>query len=409
MSPRTSPTLPLALALLAAAILTMAGCTASSEPTAAAASPAPSAKITTVAVAKPSFEKVAKQVVMNGEFKPYQVADLHSKIAGYLKKLNVDVGDRVKEGQLLASLEVPEMEAELAHAVAERNRIQSEVPRARAELEKAEANLQLARVALTRLANVSKSEPGLVAQQEVDEAEAKRRAAEAQVSSSKASLGVIEKQIESARASEERIKTMAAYTKITAPFSGVIMRRFADVGALIQAGTASQTQALPLVRIADTARLRLSLVAPEWTIPHIRPGQLIDIKVTALNKTIQGHISRATGDVLQSSRTMELEADVANPGDLAPGMYAEVVLTLQRNDKALTVPVEAIGNNGGNRVVYVVNNANVIEEHVLKTGIEGAARIEVVEGIGESDSIIISNRSLLRPGQTVEPKFTAPN
>ncbi|MBI3209894.1 MAG: efflux RND transporter periplasmic adaptor subunit [Candidatus Solibacter usitatus] len=356
-----------------------------------------------MAVAKPSYEQVSKQLILNGEFKAYQSVDLHAKISGYMKKLNVDAGDRVQAGQLIAQLEVPEMEADLVHASAERRRVESELPRARAELEKADANVELAKVAHNRLTAVSKTEPGLVAQQEIDEALARRRAAEAQVSSNRASIAVVERQIAASRTSEDRIKTMLAYANITAPFAGMITRRFADAGALIQAGTSSQTG--PVVRLAEVSRLRLSVIAPEWAAPLIKTGQGVDIKVASLNKTFKGRISRSTGDVLQNSRTMELEADVPNPsGELAPGMYAEAILVVQASRKALTIPVESIGNSGGNRVAYVVNQANKIEERILKTGIEGASRVEIADGIAEGEQVVVSNRSLLRPGMLVEPR-----
>ncbi len=368
-----------------------------------AATPAkPSAEKPAVAVAHPKLETLERKVTLSGEFRPYQAVDLHTKVSGFLKDITVDVGSYVKAGQTIATLEIPEMEAELAQSASERLRTEAELPRTQAEIARAEANLRLATVAHNRLVAAAKAEPGIVAQQEIDEALARQQAAQAQLTSIRAGLQVDQQRILTAKAAEQRTKTMAAYKVITAPFAGVITKRLADPGAMVQVGASSQ----PVVRLADLSRLRLAVTAPESLVPMIRQGQPVDIYVSSLNQTFRGTVARLSRDVLADSRTMEVEVDVPNPGNtLTPGMYAEVVMNLERRQEGLTVPVTAIINGGGNRSVYLVNQAGEVEERAIKTGIESPASIEVIAGLTADDRVVIGNRSLLRPGQAVEAKL----
>ncbi len=383
--------------LIAAVWLTGCG-----SPPQAAAPAKPSAENPAVAVAHPKLESLERKVTLSGEFRPYQAVDLHTKVSGFLKDITVDVGSYVKAGQTIATLEIPEMEAELAQSASERLRTEAELPRTQAEISRAEANLRLATVAHNRLVAAAKAEPGIVAQQEIDEALARKQAAEAQLNSIRAGLQVDQQRILSAKAAEQRTRTMAAYKVITAPFAGVITKRLADPGAMVQVGANSQ----PVVRLADLSRLRLAVTAPESLVPLIRQGQPVDIYVSSLNKTFRGSIARLSRDVLADSRTMEVEVDVPNPGNtLTPGMYAEVVMNLERRQEGLTVPVTAIINSGGNRSVYLVNQAGQVEERTIKTGLESPASIEVIAGLTANDRIVIGNRSLLRPGQAVEAKL----
>jgi RND family efflux transporter MFP subunit len=371
---------------------------------------APASAPDTVAVAKPVVEPLQQEVVLSGEFRPYQMVDLHAKVAGYLKQISVDVGDRVTSGQLLATLEIPEMDADLAHASAEKSRYEAELIRLRSEVQRAKANLDIIGLSHTRLTAAAKAEAGIIAQQEIDEVLARKRAAEAQLASAEAALGVVGHQIAASEATTKRVRTMASYSEIRAPFSGMITKRFADTGAMIQAGTASNSQALPLVRLAEISRLRMAVIVPESAVPMVKHGHQVEIRVPTLRKKFHGRVSRMSNDVQFSSRTMEAEVDVVNPSaELLPGMTAEVVLVISRKDQGLTVPVQAISNSGGNRSVMIVGVDGVIADREIKTGMEGAARIEVIAGLGPNDLVIVGNRSLLKAGQTVQTKLTEIN
>ena len=226
-----------------------------------------------VAVARVERHDLQRDLVLSAEFRPYQEIDLHAKVSGYLKEIQVDVGDRVKDGQLIAILENPEMAAEELQSEAVRRRSEAELVQARSELARAKSAHDAAHLAYQRLADVAKLRPNLVAQQEVDNAFAKDQESDARVNSEEAAISAAEQQIQVAKAREQGIRTLRAYERITAPFAGMITKRYADPGAMIQAGTSSSTQTLPLVRLSDVSHLRLVLAVPASAVPRIQVGR----------------------------------------------------------------------------------------------------------------------------------------
>lgn len=397
----TTPTVSITLALSLAVGLSTCG--KSGEP--AAATPAPKAPaIPVVAVTKPARQSLTRETVLTAEFRPYQQIELHPKVAGYVKEILVDVGSRVKTGDLIAVLDTPDLQAELAEASAARSRAVSEVARAKAEIERYQAAVTLTRASYQRLAQVSKVEAGLIAQQELDEALARTRAAEAEDNSGHAAYDAAVQAAEAAKAAERRLQVLMEYTRVAAPFTGVVTKRYADLGAMIQSG-ASSPQALPLVRLAEIHRLRLAVMVPESVAGALRAGQTAKIRVPALNLVTTGRIDRFTSNLSIASRTTEIEIDVANPaGRILPGMVAEVDFTLDSRPESLTIPVQSFSNLGGNRYVLVVNQAGVLEERQIQTGFEGTASVEVLSGLGPTDDIVVGNRALLQPGMKVQAK-----
>jgi RND family efflux transporter MFP subunit len=331
-----------------------------------------------VAVAQVTREDLFNDVPMPAEFRPYLQVELHAKVSGYVDQINVDIGDRVKAGQLLATLEMPELTNELARAVAAEKR--------------ATADYKDAHLVYTRLSAVEKDHPNLVAQQELDAAEAKDSTTDAAIAA--------------AKAEREKYQTLLAYTRITAPFDGVITRRYADPGSLIQAGTASDTQSMPLVRLSDNYHLRLDFPVSVAYVKDIRVGDRVDVRVESLGgKTFNGIISRSAQKVDEETRTMTTEIEVANPNlELVPGMYAEALLKVQRRPQALAIPIEAVSQEK-QASVYVVNQAREIEERTVTLGLETPTKYEVVEGLKEGDLVMIGGRSNVKPGQKVEPKL----
>ena len=244
-----------------------------------------------------------------------------------------------RPGQLLATLEVPEIRDDLSKADAAVVRAQAEVARAQDELRRAESSHRIAHLSFERLSGVIARKPGLLAQQEIDEAQSRDLVAEAQVASAKSAIAAVEEQVKLVTADTRKVKTLIDYTRVTAPFTGVITRRYGDPGSMIQAGTASQTQAMPVVRLSQTSTLRLILPVPESSVPSVHIGQSVEVRVPTLNRTFPGRVARFTGKLASSTRTMDTEVDVQNPGlILLPGMYAEVDLTLAKRNKVLTVP-----------------------------------------------------------------------
>jgi multidrug efflux pump subunit AcrA (membrane-fusion protein) len=241
-----------------------------------------------VSVAKVVNGDLAQTLTLAAEFRPYQEIEVHAKVAGYVKAINVDVGDRVTAGQLLAVLEIPELQDDMATAEAGVKHSQEEVNRAEADIARTESAHEVAHLGSTRLASVMKQRPNLVAQQDIDEAQGRDRIAEAQVATARAAVAAAQEQLAVARANQNKTKTLFAYARITAPFAGVITRRYADTGAMIQAGTAAQSQAMPIVRLSQNNLLRLIIQVPESAVSRIHLGAPVDVNVQALGRTFEG-------------------------------------------------------------------------------------------------------------------------
>jgi len=322
----------------------------------------------------------------------------------------VDVGDHVRQGQVMAVLEVPELRAELQGSDAAVRRSKDAVRRAKSDLQRAQSVHDAAHLNFSRLKDASATRPGIIAQQELDDAEAKDKGAEAQVSADEAAQSEADNQLDVAVASQKQYSAMADYTNIIAPFNGVVTKRYADTGALVQAGTASSTQAMPVVRVAETDVLRLILPVPESAVPQVHLGSTVQVRVPALNRTFEGKVARFADAVDEETRTMHTEVDVKNTNrSLVQGMYAEISLVLNHKDAALTVPLQAVVRNGSEATVLVVNAQNRLEERRIQLGLEGNDRVEVLSGLKEGDRVLIGSRSEFRVGDQVEPKPIAEN
>lgn len=330
-----------------------------------------------VATAAVSRKDLYTEVPIPAEFRPYVEAELNAKVSGYLKTINVDFGDKVKAGDLLAVLEVPELKDELNAAIAAEQRT--------------EADYTNAHLIYTRLLEVNREHPNLVAQQEIDTAFARDNVAAAAVTAAKSDVG--------------KYQTLFGYTQITAPFDGVITGRSADPGALIQAGTSSDVQARPVVRLSDNYLLRLDFPVAVDDVKYVKLGDSVAVSVESLgNKKFTGKITRFTGKVNEDTRTMITEIEVPNPNlEIKPGMYAEVDFKLQHRTNVLSVPIEAI-SSAGKDTVFLVNENNEIEERPVKVGLETANDCEIVSGLKEGDRVMIGSRAQVHPGEKVETK-----
>jgi RND family efflux transporter MFP subunit len=363
----------------------------------------------TVAVARIARGPLTRSEDIEAELRPYQDVDIHAKVAGFVQSIRVDVGDHVHEGEVLATLEIPELADEVQQADAGVAASEAEVTRAASEVARAESAHDVAHLAATRLAGVSKSQPGLVAQQEIDEATSRDKVAEAQLATANAALGASRQQLAVAKANQARTRAIFDYASITAPFAGVITKRYADKGTMIQAGTSSTTQALPLVRLAEDDHLRLVIPVPESAVSRIRVGGAVDVRVPSLDRRFSGTISRFANQVDPTARTMHAEVDVPNPtGTLVPGLYALASIVLDHVPNALTVPTQALDRTDAGVSVLRVGPSGVLERRPIQIGLETVDAAEVTSGLGEGDLVVVGTRSQLRPGQTVQPKVAAP-
>lgn len=383
------------IGLVLASVLSVAGCRTDSKD--ANAAETPSADI--AAVARGS---IVHTLNLAGQFQPYQVIDVHAKVSGYIRHIYVDIGDRVHQGQVLAVLEVPELDAQLRQTGAELARSKDGITRAQHEVVRAQSEHTALHNDYARLKQASVAQPGLIAQQELDDAQSKDLASEARVDSAKAALAEAMQQSEGAKADNERVSDLNDYTKVTAPLDGVIIWRYADTGALIQAGTSSDTQSLPIVKLSQSSLLRLRLPVPEDAVEFIHEGAVVTVNVDAVHRSFQGKVVRFTRNLSLATRTMETEIDVENKDlSLTPGEYANTTIELERHNNVLTIPVQALIRNGNQTSVLVVDASHHIQTHKVVTGLQGSNLVEIKSGLAEGDLVVTGNQSNYQPGETV--------
>ena len=347
---------------------------------------------------------LASSLTVAGQFQPYQEVDLHAKVSGYIRWIKVDIGDRVRIGEVLANLEVPELQDQLHAAQAEVRHSQSEIGRAQSEVTSAQATYAALHAAYTRLLQASKQRPGLIAEQELDDALSKDQETKAQIAVAKASLDAMQEQLGVSRADSHRVQALTDYEQIISPFTGVVTMRYADTGSLIQAGTSSDTQSMPVVRVAQSDLLRLRMPVPEADVPYINVGGSVQIKVNATGRTFTGKIVRFSRALDTNTRTMLTEVDVPNPElVLSPGMYAETMIQLQQKNNALILPAVAVVQDADQAYVLVVNSTNHVEKRNVTLGIQTANRMEILSGLHSGERVIASGQSDYQTGEEVSP------
>lgn len=381
----------------------LAGCNSAGKATANDAANAPH-----VAVAKVTRRDLSSTLNIASEFLPNQEVTVYAKVSGYIRKLDVNWGTRVRQGQLLAVLDIPELQQQVQQDEAAARRSDQDVSRAKEELSRAESVYNVAHLTYSRLADVQKTRPELVAQQEIDVAQGKDLEANAGVSSAKDSLAASDEALIGAKAALERDKAMYSYSRITAPFDGVVTEIDAYTGALLPAGTSSNKGDQALCHLAEDRVLRLVIPVPESAVPDIRPRTSVEVRVPVLAKVFQGNVARVSDQVDLSTRTMHAEIDVPNANFvIVPGMYAEASLVLKEKHGALAVPVQALDRQEGRVTVFAVDRNNQIQERQVQLGIETPDQVEVVSGLEENDLVVVSNRSQLRAGLTIQPKLVS--
>ncbi|MGD0267455.1 MAG: efflux RND transporter periplasmic adaptor subunit [Candidatus Sulfotelmatobacter sp.] len=349
---------------------------------------------------------LANSLTLTGEFRPFQQVDVHAKVAGYIRHIFVDVGDKVKSGQELATLEVPELNAQVTGAQADIRRSQDAVRRAQSDIERAESTHQAYHAAYTRLKQASEERPGLVAEQELDDSMAKDKETDAQINSNRAALAESQNGLGMARATLERLSALQAYSHITAPFAGVVTKRYVDTGALISAGTSSETQSQPVVQLAEWYLLRLVIPVPESAVPLLHLGSIVQVHVPSLNQDFQGRVARFADALNDETRTMHTEIDVENPQNtLTEGMYAEVKLALHGKENALTLPIQAVVDEGGKHYVLVLDGQDRVQKTYVELGEQTSSTVELLHGVSEKDKVISAGQADYQIGEVVKPKL----
>jgi RND family efflux transporter MFP subunit len=399
---RRTRLIPLAIALVMVA-LASPSCSRGGSDRVQAGGP-----MVTVGVTKVARKSLGRQLTLSSELVPFQEIDVYAKESGYVKQLTVDYGTHVKAGQAMALLEIPELEAQLQEDQAEIKNAANQVSRAQHELSRYQAQYNALHLQYTRLNGVFQSQPGIVAQQEVDDAQGKDLAASSQVDAGQAALEAAQSQMAVAKAKLSHDQSLFDYSKITAPFSGVITERYANLGTLVQAGTGSSTQAMPIVRLSQDDLFRLVIPVPEAYVQYIHLGDHVDVHVPSLNRTFPGKVARFSVDVREDTRTMHTEVDVLNPQHiLLPGLYADATLTLDHKQDVPTVPLQALNHEGEKTSVFVVNPDGTLESRTVQLGIQTASDAEITSGLNEGEQVVVSDRSGLKAGEKVHSQEVA--
>ncbi|MDE1162272.1 MAG: efflux RND transporter periplasmic adaptor subunit [Acidobacteriaceae bacterium] len=371
--------------------------------TACKSAPPPVAETPTVPVAIVAPATLQNNVVLSAEFQPFQDVDVMAKVAGYVRSIRVDIGSHVRAGEVLAVLEAPEIQDEVQKAKAGVAAAQANVVTAQAGIQRAEAQAKIAHLSYQRINNVATKNKGLVPRQEVDVAESRDAEAVAQVASAKSELQAAQESKSAADSEYARASAMMQYTTIRAPFDGIVTKRYANTGSMIQAGISSQSQAMPVVRLAQYNVLRLTLPVPVTDAAEVKNGQAVDVNVSNPPRVIKGKIARFAGSVQMATRTMDTQVDVPNAdGSLLPGMYAEVHLHLADRPGVISLPIDGVDGLGSSvEQAYVVRDG-IIHVVQVTTGLQTATRLEVLSGLKSGDQVVVGRHTGLSDGEKVQ-------
>lgn len=369
------------------------------------------ANMPTAAVVKVARGNISDTLEIASEFQPFQEVDIYAKVSGFIQKLNVDYGTHVKQGRVMAVLEIPELQQQLQEDEAAVRRSDQELTRAHEDLNRAQSAYKVADLTYTRLAGVQKSRPELISQEEIDVAEGKDLEASAEVSSQKAAIAAAEQALLVAKATLGRDQALFNYARMIAPFDGVVTRMYAFTGALLPAGTSSNVGNSSLCRLSQNNLLRLVIPVPERAVPNIHIGQSVAVEVSGMNKTFEGKIVRFSDQIDMDTRTMHTEVQVPNPKyELVPGMYASVKIPLHSAANVLTLPVQAVqASEAGKGTVLVVDHANKIENRNVTLGLQSATDVEITSGLQENEAVIFGSQGQFKAGENVSPKLVVPS
>jgi membrane fusion protein (multidrug efflux system) len=354
-----------------------------------AAMPAP-----TVEVTKIVSKKLAIGVRLPGELQPYEVVAVSPKVTGFVDSITVDRGSVVKAGQLMARLVAPEIAAQRAEG-------QSKLQAADAQRAESEAKLASDDNTYQRLKAASAT-PGVVAQNDLE-------VAQKAVDGDRARLQSARESVEAAKASLKSVTEIEGYLQVRAPFDGVVTERNVHPGALVGPASGSDTN-IPILRVEETARLRLVVPVPEKYVAGMAEGAKVEFTVPAFpNQTFSGTIARIAHSVDTKTRTMPVELDVFNPGRrLASGMFPEVLWPVRRSGPTLFVPMSAVARTTEATFVVRIRDGNA-EWVNVQTGELDGKLIEIFGDLRDGDQVAVRGTDELRPGTQVVAKQSSPD
>jgi RND family efflux transporter MFP subunit len=394
---------PFLAALLAALLTMMSACSRSG----AAARTKDAADVAVPAgVVEVARRDLSNSLQIASEFIPYQEIDVHAKVSGYVEKLYINWGTHVQQGQLMAVLQVPELNAQVLRDEAAVLRDKQNLAGAREELDRAVSAYTVAHLTYTRMHGVQKSNPKLVAQEEVDVAYGKDMEGAAAVAAAKDALAAAKQQLAVDQDAMAKDQAMFDYARITAPFEGVVTELDAYTGSLLPAGTATSKAVLPLCHLSQTDLLRLVIPVPARIVPDVHLGETVSVQVPSLKNTFQGKVARFSGLINLNTRTMHTEVDVPNPKyEIVPGMYAYVQLPVRSAANALALPIQAVEFNGHDQgKVMLVSPQDEIEARHVQLGLQTANQVQIVSGLQEGDQVVFGELTRFHAGERIKPE-----
>ena len=321
--------------------------------------------------AKPTTGTIHRWVALPSTLAPWQQATLYAKVTGYIKKIAVDKGDRVKSGQVLAEIEVPELEAELAKHKAESAALKPAFEFAQQEYD--------------RLTKAQKASPALILPQMLEKVKS-------ELDKAKAAFDVVE-------ASAKQAEVMLGYAKITAPFDGVVTSRFVDAGALVTAGSGK------VVDVVDASTVRLQIPVTEMETSLVTVGKPVKAQIDAAGaKPVEAQISRTGFALDPATRTMLAEADLKNPeGILHPGMYAMARIAVEKHDNVMLIPVDGLVMEKTNAFVFTLVDGKA-KKLPVTVGFNDGTNVEIASGLEASVTVLLPGKVTLTPDQPVTAK-----
>ncbi len=376
----------LVLAVLIAAGIVFWGINARIQTAAAVKETTRELAIPAVAVIHPKPGVMKDEVVLPGNIQAFTDSPIYARSSGYLKQWNVDIGGHVKAGQVLATIEAPELDQQVRQAKATIQQTQASLDQAIANQQQGKANEEIARVTAQRWQNLVAK--GAVSKQENDQYQAQYQAQVANLNALEQAIAAARSNIAVAEANLGRLQEMQNYEIVKAPFDGVITARNVDVGALINAGNGGAAQ--ELFHLAATAKLRVYVNVPQADSRAATPGLKSYLTLSEFpGRHFPGELVRTAGAIDTATRTLLTEVDVDNAsGDLRPGAYAEVHLMIPEGSRSLILPVSALIFRSEGLRVGVVRDGNKAELVPVILGKDYGNEVEVVSGIGEKDQVI---------------------
>jgi RND family efflux transporter MFP subunit len=347
----------------------------------------------------PKAGEPTSALLLPGNIEPLYSAAVYARTEGYLERRNVDIGSKVKAGQVLAVISSPEVDQQLLQARATLAQSEASLQQAKATLEQAKANAELTRLTMER--DLPLGQQHAISQQIVDEAVQANNARVADVAAAEANITAAQANVTANRANVARLLQMQSFEQVVAPFDGVITARNVERGDLVSTGSTAAGK--PLFNIAQSGTLRIQIDVPQSEAVNIQDGQKASIDVKErLGREYTGTVVRSAGSLDSAARTMLTEVQIDNgDGSLLPGMYAQVKFTPSEQRTSLIIPTSSLViDQSGMHVVTVQNNKVRFAPVVI--GRDMGTQVEVLRGIQNSDTLVASPSDLLHEGQNVE-------